>query len=198
MINWPVRLFICLLPLIFRTEQIVVADGLDLHKSFIVATILTLTGNKLINRFYRTQSGLIALKNRVVSNIVEAVGCESKSDSRSELFRLSSVLTDIFRKSGALIMKGILNDMSVGEILLLLPASVLKKEEALRDVLSTTLSESALVRLASCLRVIKTVIQEIVELTNISTNMTQIISPGNMKYSNKFLASEALLQLDFL
>ena len=67
-------------------------------------------------------------------------------------------------------MKGILNDMSVDEILLLLPVSVLKKEEALRDVLSITLSEGALARLASCLCIIKTLNQEIAELTNISTN----------------------------
>lgn len=88
----------------------------------------------------------------------------------SELFRLSSVLTDIFGKSGALIMKGILNDMSVDEILSLLPASVLKKEEALREVLETTLSEGALARLSSCLRIIKILNQEIAELSNISTN----------------------------
>jgi transposase len=67
-------------------------------------------------------------------------------------------------------MKGILNDMPVDEILSLLPASVLKKEEALREVLETTLSEGALARLASCLRIIKTLNQEIAELTNISTN----------------------------
>ena len=236
-------------------KQIQVAAGLDLHKSFIVATILTLTGDKILNRFDRTQSGLISLKNWIISNNVEAVGCESTSDywvriydllspicnvivgnardmkalshkktdkidsefialitlkgmihpSRifptehrefrstvrlrhklvqkrsaikneihhildSELFRLSSVLTDIFGKSGALIMKGILNDMPVDEILSLLPVSVLKKEEALRDVLSTTLSEGALARLASCLRIIKTLNQEIAELTEISKN----------------------------
>ncbi|HWQ63985.1 MAG TPA: IS110 family transposase [Methanospirillum sp.] len=244
------------------TEQIQVAAGLDLHKSFIVATILTLTGDKLVNRFDRTQSGLIALKNWIISYNVEAVGCESTSDywvrifdllnpickvivgnardmkalshkktdkidsefialitlkdmihpSRifpkehrefrstirlrhklvqkrssikneihhildSELFRLSSVLTDIFGKSGALIMKGILNDMQVDEILSLLPSSVLKKEEVLREVLTTTLSEGALTRLASCLRLIKTLNQEITELTYISTNYALINFP---------------------
>ena len=70
------------------TEQIQVAAGLDLHKSFIVATILTLTGDELINRFDRTQSGLLALKNWIVFNKVGAVGCESTSDYWVRIFDL--------------------------------------------------------------------------------------------------------------
>lgn len=237
------------------TEQIQVSAGLDLHKSFIMATILTVTGEKLLERFDRTQTGLFALKGWILSNKVQVVGCESTSDywikifdlldpfvrvivgnardmkalshkktdkidsefiallalkdmirpSRifpqehrefratvrlrhrivqkrtsikneihhildSELFRLSAVLTDIFGKSGNLIMKGILNDMPVNDILALLPTSVKKKEEALRDVMQNTLSEGALARLASCLRIMKMLNEEIAELTNISTN----------------------------
>ncbi len=67
-------------------------------------------------------------------------------------------------------MKGILNDMPVNDILALLPTSVKKKEEALRDVMQNTLSEGALARLASCLRIMKMLNEEIAELTNISTN----------------------------
>ena len=67
-------------------------------------------------------------------------------------------------------MKGILNDMSVDEILALLPSAVQKKEEVLREVMQSTLSEGALTRLASSLRIIKTLNEEISELTNISTN----------------------------
>ena len=247
------------------TEQIQVAAGLDLHKSFIMATVLTITGEKLLERFDRTQNGLIALKNWILSHNVQVVGCESTSDywvrifdlldpfvhvivgnardmkalshkktdkidsefiallalkemirpSRifpkehrefratvrlrhrivqkrtsikneihhildSELFRLSAVLTDIFGKSGILIMKGILNDMSVDEILALLPSAVQKKEEVLREVMQSTLSEGALTRLASSLRIIKTLNEEISELTNISTNYALV------NYSTEF------------
>jgi len=95
----------------------------------------------------------------------------------SELFRLSAVLTDIFGKSGYLIMKGILNDMPVNDILALLPASIKKKEEVLREVMQSTLSEGALVRLASCLRIMKTLNEEIAELTNISTNYALVNFP---------------------
>jgi len=244
------------------TEQIQVAAGLDLHKSFIVATILTTAGEKFLERFNRTQTGLFALKDWILSNKVQVVGCESTSDywvrifdlldpyvqvivgnardmkalshkktdkidsefiallalkdmirpSRifpkehrefratvrlrhrivqkrtsikneihhildSELFRLSAVLTDIFGKSGVLIMRGILNDIPVNEILALLPPSVKKKEEALREVMQSTLSDGALARLASCLRIIKTLNDEIAELTNISTNYALVNFP---------------------
>jgi transposase len=244
------------------TEQIQVSAGLDLHKSFIMATILTVAGEKQLERFDRTQTGLFALKEWILSHKVQVVGCESTSDywvkifdlldpfvrvivgnardmkalshkktdkidsefiallalkdmirpSRifpkehrefratvrlrhqivqkrtsikneihhildSELFRLSAVLTDIFGKSGNLIMKGILNDMPVNDILALLPASVKKKEEALREVMQSTLSEGALARLASCLRIMKTLNEEIAELTSISTNYALINYP---------------------
>ena len=77
------------------TEQIQVAAGLDLHKSFIVATILTLTGDKILNRFDRTQSGLIALKNWIISNNVEAVGCESTSDYWVRIYDLLSPICKV-------------------------------------------------------------------------------------------------------
>lgn len=235
------------------TELIQVAAGLDLHKSFVMATILTLNGDTIVQRFDRTKSGFNALKEWILSHNVEAVGCESTSDywvryhdllspfckfivgnardmkalshkktdkidskfiaqitlngmiqpSRvfppehrefrstvrirhrlvqkrssikneihhildSELFRLSSVLTDIFGKSGVLIMNGILNGLPVNDIIAILPRRILKKEEALREVMETTLSDGALSRLASCLRVIKTLNEEIAELTDIS------------------------------
>lgn len=67
-------------------------------------------------------------------------------------------------------MRGILNNIAIDDIVSLLPASVTKKEEALRDVLETTLSEGALERLASCLQIIKILNEEIASLTKISTN----------------------------
>ena len=40
------------------TEQIHVSVGLDLHKKFIIATLLTDTGFREQRRFERTESGL--------------------------------------------------------------------------------------------------------------------------------------------
>ena len=67
--------------------------------------------------------------------------------------------------------------MPVDEILTLLPSAVQKKEEALREVMQNTLSEGALARLASSLRIMKTLNEEIAELTNISTNYALVNFP---------------------
>jgi transposase len=62
------------------TEILQVAAGLDLHKKFIMATILTLPGDKKQERFERNQTGLIRLKDWILGNGVQSLGCESTSD----------------------------------------------------------------------------------------------------------------------
>ena len=105
------------LPIIFDilAEQIQVAAGLDLHKSFIVATILTLTGDKMINRFDRTQSGLIALKDWIISHKVEAVGCESTSDYWVRIFDLLSPICSVI-VGNARDMKALSHKRQIGSI----------------------------------------------------------------------------------
>jgi len=62
------------------TETLQVAAGLDLHKKFILATILTRSEGKKQEKFERTQDGLIRLKDWILNNKVQALGCESTSD----------------------------------------------------------------------------------------------------------------------
>jgi len=62
------------------TEILQVAAGLDLHKKFIQATILTQNGAKKQERFERNQVGLYKLKDWILGNGVQALGCESTSD----------------------------------------------------------------------------------------------------------------------
>lgn len=62
------------------TEILQVAAGLDLHKKFVLATVLTLSGDKKQERFERTRNGLIGLKDWILNNGVQALGCESTSD----------------------------------------------------------------------------------------------------------------------
>ena len=81
--------------MIIMTEQLLVAAGLDLHKSFLIATILTLSGEKNVNRFNRTQSGLMALKNWFVTHNVQAVGCESTSDYWIQIYDLLCPICDV-------------------------------------------------------------------------------------------------------
>jgi len=232
------------------TEQIHVSAGLDLHKKFIIATLLTDTGFKEQRRFERTESGLFNLKEWTIEHKCEVVACESTSDfwvpictlmeghvtvivgnardikmfshkktdkvdseliaqlalkgmirpsrifdrnhrefrslSRlrhklvqkktdikneihhildSELFRLSSVLTDLFGKSGLRILQGITNGSPMDEIIKKLPLNIRKKTVQLNEILQTTISPEAILRLKYCLNLLKCLDDEIGNLT---------------------------------
>ncbi|MDD5188813.1 MAG: IS110 family transposase, partial [Methanoregula sp.] len=70
------------------TQTLEIAAGLDLHKKFIIATILTLAGGKMQERFERTHEGLLKLKDWILNNKVQAVGCESTSDYAVNIYDL--------------------------------------------------------------------------------------------------------------
>jgi len=57
-----------------------VAAGLDVHKKFIVATLLWSTGTKIQQRFERTVQGTLALKTWILEYKSDVVACESTSD----------------------------------------------------------------------------------------------------------------------
>ena len=54
--------------------------GLDIHKRFLIATILSKSGEKQQQRFDRNDNGILALKNWVTSEQCDVVACESTSD----------------------------------------------------------------------------------------------------------------------
>jgi transposase len=56
------------------------ACGLDIHKRFSIATILSRSGEKKQQRFSRDEEGILALKNWVISEQCDVVACESTSD----------------------------------------------------------------------------------------------------------------------
>jgi transposase len=61
-------------------ENCTIAAGLDIHKRFLIATILNLNGVKLQQRFDRTMQGILALKDWILINKCQVVACESTSD----------------------------------------------------------------------------------------------------------------------
>jgi transposase len=61
-------------------EVINKACGLDIHKLFFIATILSRSGEKQQQRFNRDDEGILALKNWVISEKCNVVACESTSD----------------------------------------------------------------------------------------------------------------------
>ncbi|AKB32946.1 Mobile element protein [Methanosarcina siciliae HI350] len=56
------------------------ACGLDIHNKFLIATILSIFGEKKQLRFKRTEKGILDLKNWVISEKCDVVACESTSD----------------------------------------------------------------------------------------------------------------------
>ena len=57
-----------------------IAAGLDIHKRFIMATILWASGEKIQRRFERTAQGILAIKEWILENKCQVVACESTSD----------------------------------------------------------------------------------------------------------------------
>jgi transposase len=62
------------------TTEYKIAAGLDIHKQFIIATILTVNGLKFQQRYERTMQGLLALKNWILDHKCEVVACESTNN----------------------------------------------------------------------------------------------------------------------
>ncbi len=56
------------------------ACGLDIHKKFLIATILNIFGEKQQLRFKRTEEGILELKKWVLTEKGDVVACESTSD----------------------------------------------------------------------------------------------------------------------
>jgi len=222
------------------------ACGLDIHKQFFIATILSRYDEKQQLRLNRDAEGIITLKNLVLSEKCGVVACESTNDfwvpiydllikhvnvivgnardmkafthkktdkidsefiaklalnemiqpSRvfskehrdfrslvrlrhkfvgkrtdikneahsvlsSEMIPLKGILTDIFGKSGKKILSGITSGKNVDEIIAGLPANVRKKSDQIREVIDREISQSATIRLQSCLNIIQSFDEEI-------------------------------------
>lgn len=91
----------------------------------------------------------------------------------SSNIRLSSILTDIFGKSGILILDAIAYGKSLDEIKDLLPPVVQRKEDLIQEVISSSLSTPMLLQLRSCLRTLETITREVEEIEGIIGNYVQ-------------------------
>ncbi|HEX9251719.1 MAG TPA: IS110 family transposase [Ignavibacteriaceae bacterium] len=222
------------------------ACGLDIHKRFSIATILSRSGEKKQQRFSRDADGISNFKNWVISEQCDVVACESTSDfwvpiydslikhlpvivgnardmkafthkktdkldseviaqlalnkmiqpSRvfaknqrefrsyvrlrltlvekrtdlkneahsilaSEMLHLKGVLTDIFGKNGRVILSGISSGKNVDQIMENLSPAVHKKHDQIRAILDKEISQSSAFRLQICLKLIKSLDDEI-------------------------------------
>lgn len=70
------------------TGDIKVSVGLDLHKKFILGTVLWQTGEMIQERFDRTKEGLFSLKAWATGHHADVVACESTSDYWVQIYDL--------------------------------------------------------------------------------------------------------------
>jgi transposase len=217
--------------------------GADIHKKFIMATILSRDGNKIRGRFGMTLDEIVRFKDWVISNNCEAVAIEStgiywvpiytilegsvevilanaykikhtpgrKTDKRdsgwlaelclngmiepsrifpkddrelraltrareklvnnstqmknrihkeleSACIKISSVLSDIFGKSGMKIINGLLEGKNIDEILKTITSKkILKKEQELRDAIKNSLDPARILMIRTYLELIETI-----------------------------------------
>jgi transposase len=225
------------------------ACGLDLHKRFLIATILSRSDEMAQKRFERNDQGILDLKSWIIEKQCDVVACESTSDfwvpiydtlishvtvivgnardmkayshkktdkidsefiaqlalnnmvkpSRvlpkfhrefrsyvrlrhnlvrkrtdiknqahailsSEMFHLNDVLTDIFGKNGKMVLSGICSGKKVDQIVDNLSPNVRKKSEQIKEILEREMSQSAAVRLRTCLNLIQHIDEQISNL----------------------------------
>jgi transposase len=224
-----------------------IACGADVHKKFIVATILSRDGTKVRGRFGMTLDEILRFKNWVISNNCEAVALEStgvywipiytvlegnvevilanaykvkhtpgrKTDKRdsawlaelclngmiepsrifpkedrelreltrarenlvnnrtqmknrihkeleSSCIKISSVLSDIFGKSGMQILNGLLEGKNIDEILNTITSKkIVKKEQELRNAVKNTLSQIKILQIRTYLELIEKIEEKI-------------------------------------
>ncbi len=77
------------------------------------------------------------------------------------MLHLNNVLTDVFGKNGRMILLGISSGKSVGQIIASLSPNVRKKAAQIREILDREISQSAAFRLQICLKLIKSLDDEL-------------------------------------
>jgi len=93
--------------------------GADIHKKFIMATILSRDGNKIRGRFGMTLDEIMRFKEWVEKLVNNSTQMKNRihKELESACIKISSVLTDIFGVSGMKIINGLLEGKNIDEIL---------------------------------------------------------------------------------
>ena len=141
-------------------------DKIDSEMIALLALKGMIAPSRVMPRYHRDFRKLVRLRHFLVGKRTD-IKNRIHSILDSELFHLSTILTDIFGISGQRVMQGICEGSSVDTILRSIPHRVrTKKETELRELIEQNLSPGALMQLGHCLRVIKQLDEEIDMLTD--------------------------------
>lgn len=97
---------------------------------------------------------ILRLRHRLVEKRT-SFKYQVKGILNAEMIRLSSVLSDIFGKSGMMLLTGIINGMQLDDIIPILPTRTQEKKDRIIEVLGNNISKSALFQIKVLLDVIR-------------------------------------------
>jgi len=141
-------------------------DKIDSEMIALLALKGMITPSRVMPRHHRDFRKMARLRHFLVRKRTD-IKNRVHSILEGELFHLSRLLSDIFGVSGKRIMQGIVDGVSVDDILRSIPPHTRARKEAkLRELLNQTLSPGALMQLDHCLRVVKQLDEEIEEITD--------------------------------
>jgi transposase len=135
--------------------------GADIHRDFLVATMISRSGLKLQQQFGMDEDGLLAFRSWILDHRCRRVAVESTGNywyrealvnARSKLknqihqllavccIKLSSVISDSFGKSGRYIVERLLEGKTIEQIISGIPSKrVRKKADELRKAIRNSL-----------------------------------------------------------
>jgi len=105
----------------------------------------------------RTRESMIRVRTKIKNQVTHELD--------AACIKLSSVLSDVFGKSGRHIVEGLLNSMDLEEILESIPSRRVKAmKEEIRGIIRANLSSTQIFLLRSHLNVIDNITKQIVEI----------------------------------
>jgi transposase len=113
-------------------------------KDLIVPSRIFPREDRVLRSLTRAREGLVKIRTQLKNKI--------HRDLSSSHIKLSSVVTDIFGKSGMHILRGLLDDQSIDEIINSIPSSRVKKNaDRIRESIENNLDSSQIFLIESCL-----------------------------------------------
>ena len=110
--------------------------------------------SRIFHGEHREFRKILRLRHRLVEKRT-SFKYQVKGILNAEMIRLSSVLSDIFGKSGMMLLTGIINGMNLNDIIPVLPKRAQEKKEKIIEVLGNSISQPAIFQIKVLLDVIR-------------------------------------------
>ena len=136
--------------------------------------------SRIFSRNHREFRKVLRLRHRLVEKRT-SFKYQVRGILNTEMIRLSSVLSDIFGKSGTMLLTGIINGMQLKDIIPTLPKRTQEKKDKIIEVLGNSISKSALFQIKVLLDVIRCLDEQELKLKKSALNFAYENYPKEMK-----------------